>query len=258
MEYAIVNNQKTSPQPSLRGSCQGCGKIALAKCGPQIQWHWAHYGKKHCDQWWENETQWHRMWKSFFPESCREVIHHDSFSGEKHIADIKTSDNVVIELQHSAMPLEELRSREEFYKRIIWVVDAQPFEKNFCINDLPLPHPTSPICQDVRFFGLGKTAGGMFKRPSDEKNLRTSGAIYPRRLIEDEIKANYKGHHFFEWKRPRSIWLQAEAPVFFDFGGDFIFWLQTYDDTGQRCVQRISKQKFIEKYGGTYTAPKLS
>ena len=53
--------------------------------------------------------------------------------GEKHIADLCLPDGLVIELQHSAMSLGEMRSREAFYKRMIWVVDAAPFAANLSI-----------------------------------------------------------------------------------------------------------------------------
>jgi len=65
-----------------------------------------------------------RDWKNRFPKEWQEVIHHD-LSGEKHIADVKTPDGLIIEFQHSAINPEELASRESFYKNMIWVVDGQ-------------------------------------------------------------------------------------------------------------------------------------
>jgi len=96
MQYALVNNERHLPKPQLRGLCPACGRECLAKCGSKIAWHWAHHGKPHCDPWWENETDWHRNWKSLFPEKLREIVHFDNSTGEKHVADIKTERGLVI------------------------------------------------------------------------------------------------------------------------------------------------------------------
>jgi len=53
-----------------------------------------------CDNWWENETQWHRDWKNHFPVEWQEVVQ-IAEDGEKHIADVKTSEGWVVEFQHS-------------------------------------------------------------------------------------------------------------------------------------------------------------
>lgn len=53
-------------------------------------WHWAHKGRLPCDPWWEPETEWHRMWKDYFPSQNQEVVHFDAATGEKHVADVKT------------------------------------------------------------------------------------------------------------------------------------------------------------------------
>ena len=51
-------------------------------------------------------------------------IHVDSATGEKHIADIKTVSELVIEFQHSAIQPTEVKCREAFYKNMVWVVDG--------------------------------------------------------------------------------------------------------------------------------------
>ena len=61
----------------------------VAKCGPRIIHHWAHEGRRNCDLWWENETEWHRDWKNLFPLDCREVSH-TAEDGEVDRADIRT------------------------------------------------------------------------------------------------------------------------------------------------------------------------
>jgi|688.fasta_scaffold204294_1 competence protein CoiA len=123
MKYGLVNGEKTSASPKLFGYCPLCGGQLVSKCGNTKVHHWAHKNTKECDSWWERETQWHRDWKNCFPVEWQEVVHKDQ-SGEKHIADIKTPDGLVVEFQHSHVTREERDSRETFYEHIIWVVDG--------------------------------------------------------------------------------------------------------------------------------------
>jgi len=50
-----------------------------------------------------------------------------------HRADIVGNQSLVIELQHSAISPDEIQEREEFYKNMIWVLDATVFSDNFVI-----------------------------------------------------------------------------------------------------------------------------
>ena len=95
----------------------------IARCGEVRMKHWAHRGRRRCDPWWENETEWHRTWKDHFPSEWQE-IGHTSPSGERHIADVKTARGRFIEFQHSRLVPAERRSREEFYNPLVWVVDG--------------------------------------------------------------------------------------------------------------------------------------
>lgn len=131
MKFALVNGIKTEPKPGLHGTCANCQSETVAKCGNLKVWHWAHKSKRTCDQWWENETEWHRKWKNHFPTEWQEVIHTDSNTGEKHIADVKTDKELVIEFQHSAIKPEEIQSREAFYKNMVWVVDGTRLKNDY-------------------------------------------------------------------------------------------------------------------------------
>lgn len=124
MKYSIVSGEKREAQKSLTGICPNCERPTISKCGEKKNHHWAHKGKLECDTWWENETEWHRNWKAQFPVSWQEVIHKDEFTGERHIADVKTDQGWIIEFQHSYLKPEERRARNEFYKKIAWVVDG--------------------------------------------------------------------------------------------------------------------------------------
>ena len=130
MKYALSLNDKIEATPEVRGTCPCCGSDMVAKCGTQKVWHWAHKGKRECDHWWENETEWHRDWKNKFPKEWQEVVHFTD-DGEKHIADVKTPDGLVIEFQHSAISPKEIRLRTAFYERVIWVVDGRRLKKDF-------------------------------------------------------------------------------------------------------------------------------
>lgn len=128
MKFALISQQRVEAQPKLRAMCPACGSEVIAKCGQHIVWHWAHASRSHCDQWWESETDWHREWKNRFPTEWQEVPTVDAQSGELHIADVKTAANLVIEFQRSTIHPDEVRARENFYDRMIWVVDGRKNE----------------------------------------------------------------------------------------------------------------------------------
>lgn len=123
MKYSLVNGERSEAQPSLSGQCPVCSSATISKCGKLKLWHWAHKGKRNCDPWWENETEWHRAWKGQFPKECQEVIQYAE-NGEKHIADVKTVQGWVIEFQNSFIDSEERGIRTAFYKKLVWVVNG--------------------------------------------------------------------------------------------------------------------------------------
>ena len=131
MKFALVNGDKTEPQPKLRGVCTSCQSEMISKCGNIKVWHWSHKSKAPCDPWWENETEWHRAWKNRFPKDWQEIIHITSDTGEKHIADVKTDNGLVIEFQRSAILPEEIKSREAFYKNMVWVIDGTRLKRDY-------------------------------------------------------------------------------------------------------------------------------
>jgi len=50
--------------------------------------------------------------------------------------------------------------------------------------------------------------------------------------MEIEIARNYRGHHLFDWRRPRSVWFDATKAVFIDMGVENLMWLKSCDDRG--------------------------
>jgi hypothetical protein len=124
MKLALVNAERTEATKGAKGLCPNCGSELIAKCGAERVDHWAHKGIRNCDDWWENEKEWHRACKGKFPTEWQEVIHTDEESGEKHIADVKTDSGWVIEFQHSYLKPEERYARGAFYRKLVWVVDG--------------------------------------------------------------------------------------------------------------------------------------
>ena len=123
MKFALVNNERREAESKRIGQCIVCSNTVLARCGEQRINHWAHKARILCDSWWERETEWHRSWKNQFPTDWQEIVHHAA-NGERHVADVRTYDGWVIEFQHSYIAPEERRSREDFYKKLIWVVNG--------------------------------------------------------------------------------------------------------------------------------------
>jgi len=124
MRFALVEGEPREATPDGSGTCRVCGDPTIAKCGRQRIWHWAHKQARTCDTWWEPETLWHREWKDHFPKDWQECIHLAP-DGEKHIADVRTGHGVTLEFQHSFLPEAELLSREQFYPKLIWVIDGK-------------------------------------------------------------------------------------------------------------------------------------
>ncbi len=159
MRFAIVNGTKMNPQPKQRGSCLHCGAEMVSKCGRTKVWHWAHKTRDICDPWWENETEWHRSWKDNFPAEWQEISAFDESTGERHIADVKTPYGLVVEFQHSAMPFEELKAREKFYKNMIWIVDGLRGELDLSFFQMGVgrqPIQDNPLAYGLHWLGRGK------------------------------------------------------------------------------------------------------
>lgn len=131
MKFVLVCGKRTEAIKGARGICPGCGSELFAKCGTIKVKHWAHKGNSNCDPWWEPETEWHRFWKNNFPAEWQEIVLHDERTREKHIADVRTSNGLVIEFQHSHIdPIERIK-RENFYKEMVWVVDGTRLKRDY-------------------------------------------------------------------------------------------------------------------------------
>lgn len=131
MKIALIENNRVEAQPKQEAICPCCSNSVISKCGKQKVWHWAHKNLSNCDNWWETETEWHRKWKDNFPIDWQEKIQFDDQTKEKHIADIYTEHNLVVEFQHSHVDPIERQTREQFYKNMVWVVDGTRLQNDY-------------------------------------------------------------------------------------------------------------------------------
>lgn len=253
MKFALVDNKKVEAFPKGKGICLCCNAETIAKCGTKRINHWAHKNINHCDNWWENETEWHRTWKSQFPVNWQEVVQFDNQTGEKHIADVKTKNGFVLEFQNSPMSDQEMKSREDFYEKMVWVVNGEKFIKNFHILG-SLPKPGLKKYSDIGFCStkkgyLGRSFFKYSENPNWEKSSRELILLrmYSFSEIEKEVEGDYIGHHLFDWIKPRTNWISSKCDVFIDFGGEVLWKLMTYDNKGLRCVRKIDKKIFITR-----------
>jgi len=131
MKFALIDNNRVEAEPKLQGLCPNCAQPVIAKCGSKKNWHWAHRNISSCDSWWEPESEWHRNWKNKFPLEWQEKVCFDEYADEKHIADVFTDQNFVVEFQHSHIDPKERGKREAFYKNIVWVVDCSRLKRDY-------------------------------------------------------------------------------------------------------------------------------
>lgn len=133
MLIAIDNNgNRILPTKKAKGFCQLCKNEVLAFCGEINIHHWRHKNLNFCDSWKESESDWHRQWKNEFPKEWQEIIINENY--EKHIADIKTPNGLVLELQNSSISSVTIKTRENFYQEIYWLINANEFKENFRIR----------------------------------------------------------------------------------------------------------------------------
>ena len=139
-------------------------------------------------------------WKRLVPKHCCEVICQKD--GEKHRADILTESGVVVELQHSAISVDEIQERERFYgEKMIWLFDAT--------NSCPLPRPL-PANPDE------------FYSPPHRLILWPPSRAYhdDARLILNlnRLAAIPDDYRRFRWKHPRKSVLFTKRRTYLDTG----------------------------------------
>jgi len=133
MKYALVDNIKIEATSKAKGFCTICASQMRGYDGQFQINHWKHLTKANCDSWFETETEWHREWKNEFPGKWQEtIIEKDN---KKHIADVYNPfKKLVIEFQNSSISPDDANQREDFYNKMIWVVNTIPYKKNISLG----------------------------------------------------------------------------------------------------------------------------
>jgi len=135
---------------------------------------------------------------------------------------------------------------------LVWIIDGRGFRKNFDIFHI-LPAPDSEIAKDLIWFKatrqLQGAARGQFWRLSEnadhlagQTQMVTIQFLFE---IAKDVETAYRGHHQYDWVRPRKTWLDATCPVYIDFGDEHLVRLEKYGNYGLPCVKYVSKRKFI-------------
>lgn len=208
------------------GTCPLCGGELVAKKGELRNDHWAHINGRKCDDWYEPKGEWHRSWQGLFPKECQEVAVIDEQSGQRHIADIRTSDGLVIECQYSHLSRQEIEERERFYGEMVWLVSG-----------------TRLVYDRSRFQPL-------MDREYIEKS-EMSG-LYPYIVIPEH------GYPHSIEDYVNRFWAHCKKPVFFDFEGKFnepcqendLYCLLPDVYNGCRIVAKIPHWDFVDEFNG--------
>ena len=190
MLIAEVEGKRCKATKGAKGICPYCQSEVIAKCGEQKIAHWAHKACKECDSWHDKETEWHLMWKNYFPESWQEIIKYDEQTREKHIADVYTEKGFTLEFQHSAIKPEERQSREAFYKNMNWVVDGTRLKNDF-----------KRFKKNIDENYSSRALAPIYNPNQNNKHI---GNIVEINDVEDFLPKN---------------WLNSSVPVVFDFKG---------------------------------------
>lgn len=245
MKYAIVNGKKVEATSRAIGKCPHCGSEVRGHAGKIIVNHW-HHVVKDCDPWRKPETQWHLDWKGHFPKANQEVQYCDN-KGEKHIADVKTPRNLVLEFQNSSISLDEIESRNNFYKDIIWIVNLKK-QKNQFILEGQLPDAFSDYYERNILMPISEIR---------RSPIFDSMAVIQKSKIINKYKEEVSNHFVYRWKYERHYWSRNPKPVFLDFcDGDLWLLKQTHDSAIQTVI-KYKKEFIIEKLMKHWSPPQI-
>lgn len=254
MKYALVNSQRKEAEPKEIGICICCGNNVRAYCGKLRVNHWKHLNLIECDDWYEGETVWHREWKNNFHISQQEYIKYDNITGEKHIADIYIeSKDLVIEFQHSPINIDEILSRENFYKKMVWVIDLKKHLKNVVLFDNiaeefweNVEYPWA-INQDAKYRKL-KKEGKLDEAEKLRKDI--SGWEYLQHFEKKYTQHSYDENYFLMvWKYQHKRWDKTSMPMFFDLDDNYLYLcIESVKVSNAFIVKRFLKEEFMLHY----------
>jgi competence CoiA-like predicted nuclease len=258
MQFALNQfKQRIKPAPKIIGFCPSCGSPLIPKCGQILCWHWSHKTLD-CDPWYEPESEWHRNWKNLFPDDWQEV------TIGNHRADIKTPHGVV-EFQASSISSTEVQEREDFYRKMIWVVKADTFNLEPQLSSIArsffdrfrYPYLSHPMEKEL---GSGNLFDLLAKESYEEKEKLMSTEEYnaitkevdaSREIlrIKNEAARNkaWLKDPMYQWRWPRTTWGFAKKKIYLDLGDQLfcIAWMSS------NCKfikgMPLDKEKFVAK-----------
>ena len=215
MIYLMVNGRHRKPwpgPPADRAACTLCGKPVTGKAGRIVAWHWAHESGADCDSWYEPVSEWHLGWQAAVPEDRREV------AMGRHRADVVMWDGTVVEFQHSSIGVDDIRARERFYGRMVWLFDAREAYSEDRLSVRRLVDG-----------GMQAQFGGrcVICHQSVEEGQwirRWAGKWAHTGCIEGLSPGAVR----FQWSHPRKSVAWCERPVMLDLGGGKVLWITAF------------------------------
>jgi competence CoiA-like predicted nuclease len=251
MNFALYENKKVSAEEYKKSDnldlrCPCCNSEVVAKQGEINIWHFAHKVKNRCSEWFKPMTEWHSNWQKCFQNECREVIHKCEKTGEKHIADIKTKNDIVIEFQHSSISSKEIKAREEFYgEKMIWVLDGNSFNIEFeILHQKDYYYDIEDILKNSKNIILNY-----------KKSLSILLGCHEDFLFEHlyekmKIYRNFKNHYLISTNH-KFIW-NITKELFIDYG-DYMYYCCT-----KKLLQMINHDDEITEYDIKFSIPYLN
>ncbi len=147
MLYALDDkNERIEPTPKARAICPFC-KLTVIACTGEIKYkYWRHEQKAPTDcvaAQYENEGAWHATWKRMFGAEFAEIYY--TIGSQSRKADVRLTNGLVIEIQHSSIDSREIKGREQFHKKMAWIFDETgaftggrlKFEKDYFFWEQP-------------------------------------------------------------------------------------------------------------------------
>lgn len=126
MIAALVNGKLTRAEHGKPATCPECAGDLYARLPAHAIRHWAHKPlpdgqTRNCTRNSEGMTEWHRAWQNERTDlDCIEV------RGEGFIADTQNAAGHTIEFQHSRIHEDEIKAREQYWRKGCWVADGLP------------------------------------------------------------------------------------------------------------------------------------
>lgn len=184
------DGNRVLPEKGMTAQCPMCRSEVIAKCGDVVRWHWSHTVARDCPVQFDGVTEWHLEWQSYADQTEVTI--------GAHRADIVTPDGMVVEVQHSAISVEDIRAREVHYGRMMWVFDARtPFADDRFVIRKVLPeyqtfrwkHPRKSVraCRKPVFLDLGDDTLFQIKKISTSPKGVTGGWGY--RVPVEDVRA---------------------------------------------------------------------